>query len=58
MLYLIRAHRRQQETRRTTAALEALLETHNENCRTLREGTESILAHLAKDEPDDSGNPR
>ncbi|MGC5565324.1 hypothetical protein ACPYPG_21150 [Streptomyces sp. FR-108] len=63
MLYLIRAHKKQKETRRTTAALEAALETyearcrtHAESSRTLNEETDRILHCLEKDAPHDPGN--
>jgi hypothetical protein len=56
MLYLIRANRRQQESRRTAAALEAVLDTYERHCAKLRAGTELIENHLEKDQPHDT-NP-
>ncbi|MFJ8935371.1 hypothetical protein ACIRL0_06580 [Streptomyces sp. NPDC102365] len=63
MLYLIRAHKKQKETRRTTAALEAALNTYETRCRThaeshriLTEETERILHQLETDAPHDPGN--
>lgn len=57
MLYLIRAHKKQQESRRTAVALETALDAYHGHCRTLREGTERILHHLEKDAPHEPGNP-
>lgn len=57
MIYIIRAHRQQKESRRVAAALEAVLDTYETHCRTLKEGNKRILAHLDKDEHDDSRNP-
>jgi hypothetical protein len=57
MLYILRAHRKQAESRRTAAALEAVLDTYEHHCRTLREGAERILAHIEKDAPHEPGKP-
>ncbi|MBA5222236.1 hypothetical protein [Streptomyces griseoaurantiacus] len=58
MLYILRAHRKQQDSRRVAAALEAVADAYTEHCRTLREKSARLLAHLDKDEPHDSRNPR
>ncbi len=53
MIYILRARKQRKESRLTAAALEAILDTYEQRCRTLQEGTARIEAHLEKDQPDD-----
>ncbi|MGA5172346.1 hypothetical protein ACPCK5_04950 [Streptomyces pseudogriseolus] len=53
MRYILRAHKKQKESRATAATLEALLDSYEARCAKLKDSTAKIEERLEKGTPDE-----